>query len=111
MNINLSISINHVEGALVRLLDNIERRGHRLLDLKSRVSYPAGNIQKVFAYIDCGERSPDILVRQLECLYDVISIRRHAHPGVIIEHKLLSFHATLSPLSGRFEPVRRANHG
>ena len=111
MNINLIISINHVEGALIRLLGTIERRGHRLLGLKSRVCDPAENIQRLVVNIDCGERSPDVLIRQLERLHDVISINPHARHEVVIERHHLSFHAALPSLSGCFEPVRRATHG
>ncbi len=111
MNINLSISINHVEGALIRLLGTIERRGHQLLGLKSRICDPAENILRLMVNIDCGDRSPDLLIRQLERLHDVISINRYARPEVVIEDHHLSFHATLPSLSGCFEPVRRANHG
>jgi acetolactate synthase regulatory subunit len=111
MNIKLNISIHQCEGALIRLLGTIERRGHRLLGLKSRVSGPAENVHRLVVDIDCGERSPDVLIRQLERLYDVISIGSYARPEVIIDRHHLSFHAALPSLSGCFEPVRRATHG
>ena len=95
MNINLKISLNYVEGALIRLLGTIERRGHRLLGLSSRVCDPAENIQRLVVDIECGERCPDILIRQLERLHDVVSINRYPRPEVV----------------GYFEPGRRANHG
>ena len=111
MNINLNISINFIEGALIRLLGTIERRGHRLLDLKCRICDPAENVQRLLVDIDCGERPPDVLIRQLERLHDVISVSRHVRPEVVVERHHLNFHAALPPLSGCFEPVRRATHG
>ena len=77
MIINLNISINNTEGALIRILGTIERRGHKLLDLRSRVSSPGDDFQKLLVDINCGERSPDVLMRQLDRLHDVISISRH----------------------------------
>jgi acetolactate synthase regulatory subunit len=71
MNIKLRITLNQCEGALLRLLGAIERRGHRLINFQSREL--GGNIaqQELALDVDCREKSPDVLVRQLRRLYDV----------------------------------------
>jgi len=73
MNIKLNITVKDCEGALVRLLGTIERRGHKLLQLNSR-DCPANSAAREFSLdVDCGGRSPDVLVRQIRRLYDVLN--------------------------------------
>ncbi len=110
MKIHLNISINNAEGALIRILGTIGRRGHKLLGLRSRISIPGDYIQELLVDIDCGERSPDVLMRQIDRLHDVISVSRHTRSDVEVDHKNLSFQAALPPRSGIIESVRRAPH-
>lgn len=72
MNIKLRITLRECEGALIRLLGTIERRGHALVNFSAR---PAGGqvpARDLALDVDCGSRSPDVLVRQLRRLYDVL---------------------------------------
>jgi len=110
MNINLNLSINNAEGALIRVLGTIERRGHTILGLGSRASGPGDEIRELHVDVDCGERSPDVLIRQLDRLHDVISISRQRRSEVVPDRHNLSFHAALPSSSGHIESVRSANH-
>ena len=110
MNIKLNISLNHVEGAVIRILGTIERRGHKLLGLRSRVPDPGDDIRELLVDVNCGERSPDVLMRQLDRLHDVISISRDGRSEVVPGPRHLSFHAALPSSSGRIEPVRSPDH-
>ena len=58
MKTKLHISMNNAEGAMVRLLGTMERRGHRLLGINSAASALGGNMQDLSVELDCGERSP-----------------------------------------------------
>lgn len=111
MKVKLNISAHHVEGALIRILGTIERRGHRLLDLRSRVSNPAEHLQTLQLEIDCGERSPGILVRQLERLHDTVSVQRHAPSEAVDKNHHLNNHRTLPQAAERSDTARRATHG
>jgi acetolactate synthase II small subunit len=110
MNISLKISLNNKEGALVRILGTIERRGHRILGLGSRVSNPGEDIQELFVEINCGERSPNVLVRQLERLHDVNSVSPHIWADVLADRQHSKFQATLPSSSGPVGSVRRTPH-
>jgi acetolactate synthase regulatory subunit len=110
MNINLNISMNNAEGALIRILGTIERRGHKLLGLRCRVPDPGDDIQELLVDVNCGERSPDVLMRQLDRLHDVISISRLERSEAIPDPHHLSFHAALPSSSGHIEPIRSPDH-
>lgn len=110
MNINLTISINNAEGALIRILGTIERRGHKLLGLSSRASSPGNDIRELLVDVNCGERSPDVLMRQLDRLHDVISISRHGRSEAVPDRNHFNLHATLPSSSGHIEPVRSSDH-
>ena len=110
MNINLNISMNNAEGALIRILGTIERRGHKLLGLRSRVSNPGDDFQELLVDVNCGERSPDVLMRQLDRLHDVISISRYGRSEVVPDRHHLNFHAALPSSSGHIKPVRSSDH-
>ena len=106
MNVNLKISMNNAEGALIRTLGTIERRGHRLLGLSSRASGPA--IQQLLLEIDCGERSADVLVRQIDRLYDVISVSKdQTRTPVDPQLNILAAPATST---GHSKPIRSFSH-
>ena len=68
MKIQLNVSLNPVEGALLRLLGTIERRGHRLLDLNSLEN---GSLEQLRLGVDCDDRAPDLLLRQIQRLQEV----------------------------------------
>jgi len=110
MIIHLDISISNAEGALIRILGTIGRRGHKLLGLRSRIADPGDDFQELLVDIDCGERSPDVLIRQIDRLYDVISISRFSRPAVEVDRQNLSFQSALPSRSGILESVRRAPH-
>ena len=110
MKIHLKISLHNAEGALIRILGTIGRRGHKLLGLRSRISIPGDYIQELLVDIDCGERSPDVLMRQIDRLHDVISVSRFPRSDAEVDRQNLSFQTTLPPTSGIIESVRRAPH-
>lgn len=100
MNIKLNITVKDCEGALVRLLGTIERRGHRLLQLSSR-NCPANSGAREFLLdVDCGSRSPDVLVRQIRRLYDVLGAAWYQCPTVQVDHPHLSYETTVPALYG-----------
>ena len=110
MIIHLDISISNAEGALIRILGTIGRRGHKLLGLRSRIADPGDDFQELLVDIDCGERSPDVLIRQIDRLYDVISISRFTRSAVEVDRQNLNFQSALPSKSGIIESVRRAPH-
>lgn len=61
--------LSHAEGALVRVLGTIERRGFKLGSVESRPSQRGVNLN--FTLAPSG-RSPDVLLRQIQRLHDVI---------------------------------------
>jgi acetolactate synthase regulatory subunit len=111
MIIHLNISISNAEGALIRILGTIGRRGHKLLGLRSRIADPGDDFQKLLVDIDCGERSPDVLIRQIDRLHDVLSISRFNRSAVEVDRQNLSFQSALPSRSGITESTRRAPHG
>ncbi len=82
-NVVFDVTLKQVEGAMVRLLGTVERRGHRLTGIKSEKSLLRVNAQDLRLELDCGERSPDVLLRQLNRLQDVLNAHYHRDPGVI----------------------------
>ena len=74
MRVKLHVSMYNTEGALVRLLGTMERRGHRLLGIRSEQSFLGENTQDLTIDLDCGERSPGLLARQLSRLHDVFEV-------------------------------------
>jgi len=108
MNINLKILMNNTEGALIRTLGTVERRGHRLLGLSSRASGPA--IQQLLLEIDCGERSADVLVRQIDRLYDVISVSKDQTRNRTPVDPQLNVIAAGAPSTGHNKPIRSFSH-
>ena len=61
--------LSQAEGALVRVLGTIERRGFKLGSVESRPSQRGVNLS--FTLAPCG-RSPDVLLRQIQRLHDVL---------------------------------------
>jgi acetolactate synthase II small subunit len=64
-----NLLLSPVEGALVRVLGTIERRGFRLASIQSRTG-PRG-IHLTLSIAPCG-RAPEILLRQIQRLHDVL---------------------------------------
>ncbi|HMB56569.1 MAG TPA: ACT domain-containing protein [Arenimonas sp.] len=68
----LAIEIDRAEGALLRLLGTIERRGFALIGLQTDAADNGG--LSVRLLLD-GERDPQVLCRQLQRLIDVREVR------------------------------------
>jgi acetolactate synthase regulatory subunit len=68
MRIDLTLELAHEPGALVRTLAAIERRGYTLSSVRFTAEHVALGIETL-------NRSPDLLVRQLERLLSVRTVR------------------------------------
>ncbi len=66
------IELDHSEGALMRLLGTIERRGFSLLNLSANKPDEESYVIQVRLG---GERDPQVLCRQLERLVEVRAVR------------------------------------
>ena len=79
--LELSLTLAPAEGALVRVLGLIERRGFRLGAMRSEPS-PRG--LSVFLQLPSDGRAGDVLLRQVQRLHDVrdasLDIARAAYP-------------------------------
>ena len=71
MNYTLHIQLSSVEGAVIRALGLIERRGFSLI--KCSVSEPEGNSRSMEVSVS-STRPGDLLKRQLERLHDVFHV-------------------------------------
>lgn len=100
MNIKLNITLNDCEGALVRLLGTVERRGHKLLQLSSGICPGNAGARALLLDVDCGSRSPDVLVRQIRRLYDVLSAAWYQRPEMTVDNTQLSYEATVPAMYG-----------
>lgn len=109
MKIKLRITLNDCEGALLRLLGTVERRGHRLVNLHSLQAVGQGAARDLVLDVDCGERSPDVLLRQLRRLYDVLSAAWYQCPQLESAGDRLSYETTEPALYGMV--VRRRDVG
>ncbi len=69
MSQRLNLRLRPAEGAVLRVLGSIERRGFALRAIESR--HAGGTIE--LAVTVTGERPVEVLVRQLMRLYDVLS--------------------------------------
>jgi acetolactate synthase regulatory subunit len=77
MNRCFEIDLDHSEGALLRVLGTVERRGFALVELAA--DKPDADSYSVRLRID-GERDPQVLCRQLERLVDVRAVRLLPEP-------------------------------
>ncbi len=73
MNHTLRMNIHKVEGALIRLLGLIERRGFAVTAMNAH-SDDASQQVEITVHLHSAGRSVDILARQIEKLYDVRSV-------------------------------------
>ena len=64
----LEIMVEQAEGALLRVLGTVERRGFRVRDVQTRQVNPT--LWQMVLLVD-GERPVEVLCRQLERLVDV----------------------------------------
>jgi len=76
MSHTLNIQIADQEGALVRLIGLIERRGYEILSMDKSMGQKG--ISAITVDIACrgGERRIDVLMRQIARLFDVMSIQQ-----------------------------------
>jgi len=72
MNQILEIDLDHNEGALLRILGTVERRGFALLELNA--GKPDADSCSLRLQLG-GERDPQVLCRQLQRLIDVRAVR------------------------------------
>jgi len=72
MRYQLDLTLRHAEGALIRILGLIERRGFRLLAVSGAVADDEGawRLQVTVA----GERSEQALLEQLRKLHDCLAV-------------------------------------
>jgi acetolactate synthase regulatory subunit len=68
MNHELTIEMDAIEGAMIRVLGTIERRGFELLAVSSERQ---GNAMQLKVEVDGGERSIEVLARQLQRVIDI----------------------------------------
>jgi acetolactate synthase regulatory subunit len=101
MSTHFEIHFDHSEGALLRCLGLIQRRGHHITEMAMR-AHPDGPV--LTAAIDTNGRSPETLIRQIQRLHDVRSAQNHA--DVVPQHALADFMRAFSRLLPI--PARRA---
>lgn len=77
MSRSFDIELEHTEGALLRLLGTVERRGFALLGISA--SKPAADCYAIRLDIS-GDRDPQVLCRQLERLVEVRAVRLQPLP-------------------------------
>jgi len=77
MSRTFEIDLDHSEGALIRVLGTIERRGFALVEINA--GKPDADSYSVRLQLD-GERDPEVLCRQLERLVDVRAVRLLPEP-------------------------------
>lgn len=109
MNIKLRITLRECEGALIRLLGTIERRGHALVNLSSRPAGSASAARNLSLDVDCGGRNPDILVRQIRRLYDVVEAAWYQLPEYQAADAHMSYEATSPAMYGMVVHRRENN--
>ncbi len=74
MTTHFEIRFDHSEGALLRCLGLIQRRGCTITEMAMR---PHADGQVLSAVIDTHGRSVETLLRQIQRLHDVTSVRNH----------------------------------
>jgi acetolactate synthase II small subunit len=73
MNHTLRMNIYKVEGALIRLLGLIERRGFSVTSMNAHTDDGAQQVE-VTVHLHSAGRSVETLTRQIQKLYDVRSV-------------------------------------
>jgi acetolactate synthase regulatory subunit len=90
VNHRLTIEFNGVEGAFLRILGLMERRGHHLQTCTLNRKPDGSCVVDVMVQSD---RSGDLLKRQLERLYDVNNVRLRPKAGSERPVSNLNIHA------------------
>ena len=84
MNAILNIRINKAEGCLVRLLGLVQRRGYDVRDVKATLTQDEKAFDVVLEVLPIApaNRPLDVLVRMVDKLYDVQSVKLEDGAGV-----------------------------
>ncbi|NDY95246.1 ACT domain-containing protein [Wenzhouxiangella limi] len=96
MSTQFEIRFDHSEGALLRCLGLIQRRGYSVTEMAMR-AHPDGQVLSLS--IDTNGRSAETLVRQIQRLHDVRSV--HDHADALPQHSLADYMRAFS----RFLPM------
>ena len=108
MKVNLDIALNRVEGALVRVLGTIERRGHRVLNMNYEPArFKAVTTQNLQMTVDCGDRSAEVLIRQLNRLWDVDLVEFRFFTADEKENEYVSSQTAPPALANRVVPAKQ----
>ncbi len=75
MKHELQLTVNRVEGAILRTLGLIERRGFAVTAIKTAAAEPGSPMDMVLE-VESSGRSVDVLVRQVAKLIDVCAVAR-----------------------------------
>ncbi|UCC13522.1 MAG: ACT domain-containing protein [Gammaproteobacteria bacterium] len=89
MNHTMTLTIQRVEGALIRALGLIERRGFAVTSIDASADEAAQQMELTIEVRSPG-RSADVLARQIEKLFDVRSVDlvRTDEPAVQLEESM-----------------------
>ena len=89
MNHTMTLTIQRVEGALIRALGLIERRGFAVTSIDASADEAAQQMELTIEVRSSG-RSVDVLARQIEKLFDVRSVAlvRTKEPAVQLEESM-----------------------
>ena len=96
MSTHFEIRLDHSEGALLRCLGLIQRRGHSITEMAMR-GHADGQVLSLV--IDTHGRSAETLLRQIQRLHDVSSVRNHE--DALPHHSLADYMRAFS----RFLPM------
>ena len=89
MNHTMTLTIQRVEGALIRALGLIERRGFAVTSIDASADEAAQQMELTIEVCSPG-RSVDVLARQIEKLFDVrsVALERNNEPAVQLEESM-----------------------
>jgi acetolactate synthase II small subunit len=89
MNHTLQMNIQKVEGAIIRLLGLIERRGFSVTTMNARTDEAAQQVE-ITVQVRSAGRSVETLAKQIEKLYDVRSVAclTASEPAVVMEESV-----------------------
>jgi len=80
----LHLSLHKVEGAVIRALGLIERRGFSVTAMHARTDDAAQQMELTIQFHSAG-RSPEVLARQIEKLFDVRHVSLVEESGVALK--------------------------
>lgn len=96
MSTHFEIALDHSEGAMLRCLGLIQRRGYTITEMAMR-GHAEGQVLSLV--IDTNGRSAETLLRQIQRLHDVSSVRNHAE--ALPQHSVADYMRAFS----RFLPM------